>query len=97
MRNLVALALGLAALSLMSGAASARKCPYGYERNGPYCVPLARQYREQFYGFDATPGPRVYGGQYDSRVDSRVNGRIGSGGCPPGYYSASGGCLRLRR
>jgi hypothetical protein len=97
MRSVMAVALGLASLSLMSDAASARQCPYGFQRNGPYCVPIAQQYRKRFYGVDTTPGPRVYGGQYDSRIDTRVDGRVGSGGCPAGYYRANGGCLSVRR
>jgi len=96
-RNFTAVALGLASVSLISGGASARQCPYGYERNGPYCVPIAQQYRQRFYRYPKPPGPRVYGGHYEGRIDSRVDSRVGAGGCPVGYYRATGGCLAMRR
>jgi hypothetical protein len=88
--------LGVLLLSLIWDSASARQCPYGYERQGVYCVPIAQKYRDSFR-YDKPPGPRVYGGQYESRRDSRVDSRVGAGGCPPGYAHHSGGCLTVRR
>ena len=98
MRITILALFGVAVPAMMADTVLAKQqCPYGYERNGPYCVPIARRYRERFYGYHNPPGPRVYGGYYESHVDSRVESRVGAGGCPPGFSPRTGGCVPVRR